>query len=91
MTPKDWSIWITIGTLAAGGIARFVSLEEAKTIGIANDTRQDTTASQIESRVRALESNSTLAIQLTALTGEVQALKQQVRELRDELRERRKR
>ena len=79
MSAKDVGTWITIGMLAVGAVTRFVSLEEAKAIGVQNDVRQDAAADQLERRLRAVEQSRELERQIAALTAEVAALRAEFR------------
>lgn len=91
MTPKDWGLWITIGTLAASGIAKGVGVEQKLDGAVTTIAAQERHFEKTDDRVSTLERDSTLLVRLTALEGHVAAMAEQVRMLREELaRERRK-
>lgn len=85
MSAERLSSWIGIAVVFAGCVASYVTLREGLEVSRGNDVVHASAIAKIDDRQRAMERDSTLVTQITALNGEVAALKTQVQLLREEL------
>lgn len=88
---KTLSLWLGIAMTFALGVKYSVELKEAATNGVTVDTGQDRRIDSHETRLQAIERDSSLLVRMTALEGQMAAMVEQQKMLREELaRERRR-